>query len=304
MTQRAILFCCFLCLSVTVSAAQEPNRSIDLDVMSNSPISSIVVARVSFAETDNQCPEDRGQLRISRGTLAVIRPLPTTSDWPRPTSDWHLTTPVTDDETWQYRLETSACQMDIAVRQQVRREGSWEPLLVPKQQRPSVPEEERRELQRQFIENLRTPKEPSPSIREMVDRQTAATKERLAWGNSGFAPHMRMAFGFEDGPQMCFEALGDFRVERSGVRFSFLTPLPGDLNRFVMESTNLDADRGRLYFMRGDCRFELTISQSVLRNGEWISAPLAMTAPPKQCAPRSRSRRIRSAHALGSPRQT
>jgi hypothetical protein len=123
MTQRAILFCCFLCLSVTVSAAQEPNRSIDLDVMSNSPISSIVVARVSFAETDNQCPEDRGQLRISRGTLAVIRPLPTTSDWPRPTSDWHLTTPVTDDETWQYRLETSACQMDVAVRQQVRREG-------------------------------------------------------------------------------------------------------------------------------------------------------------------------------------
>jgi hypothetical protein len=79
----------------------------------------------------------------------------------------------------------------------------------------------------------------------MVDRQTAATKERLAWGNSGFARHMRMAFGFEDRPQMCFEALGDLRVERSGVQFSFLTPLPGDLNRFVMESENLDANRGR-----------------------------------------------------------
>jgi hypothetical protein len=138
-----ILVCCFLCASIATSAAQTANRRIDLDVASNSPISSIVVARVSFAETDNQCPEDRGQLRISGGT-------------------WHLTTPVTDDETQQYRLETSACQMDIAVRQQLRREGSWEPLLVPKQQCPSVPEKERRELQRQFIENLRTPRGAKP----------------------------------------------------------------------------------------------------------------------------------------------
>jgi hypothetical protein len=279
MNNRTIVFSGLLSVFVTASAAQEPNSRINLDVLSNSPIPPIVVARISFAEEDSQCPEDRGQLRISGGTLALIRPIPTD---PRPTSDWRLTAQATDDETQQYRLATSACQMDIAVRQQVRREGSWEPLLVPKQQRPSVPVEDRRELQRQFIENLRTPKEPSPSIREMVDRQTAATKERLAWGISGFAPFMRMAFAFEDRPQVCFEALGDFHVERSGVRFSFLTPLPGDLNRFVIESANLDANRGRLYFTRGDCRFELTISQSVLRDGEWISVPLALTTPPKQ----------------------
>jgi hypothetical protein len=279
MTRRAILFCCFLCASIETSAAQEPNRRVNLDVVSNAPLPSIVVSRVSFAQGDSQCPEDRGQLRISGGTLALIRATPTD---PRPTSDWRMTAQPIDDETQLYRLETSACQMDIAIRQQVRREGSWKPLLVPKQQRPSVPEEERRELQRQFIENLRTPKEPNPSIREMVDRQIAANKERLAWGNSGFAPFMRMPFAFEDRPEVCFEALADFHVDRSEVQFSFLTPLPGDLNRFVIENANPDANRGRLYFMRGDCRFELTISQSVLRDGEWISVPLAMTAPPKQ----------------------
>jgi hypothetical protein len=252
---------------------------VNLDVVSDAPLPSIVIARVSFAEGDSQCPEDRGQLRISRGTLALIRPITT---GPRPTSNWRWTAQPTDDETQQYRLATSACQMDIAVRQQVRREGSWEPLLVPKQQRPSVPEEERRELQRQFIENLRTPREPSPSIREMVDRQTAANKERLAWGIDGFAPLMIMPFAFEDRPPVCFEALGDLHVERSGVRFSFLTPLPGDLNRFVIESANLDANRKRLYFTHGDCRFELTINQFAMRSGEWISVPLAMTAPPKQ----------------------
>jgi hypothetical protein len=275
-TRRAILVCCFLCVSIAASAAQEPNRRVNLDVVSNAPIPPIVVARVSFAEGDSRCPEERGELRISSGVLALIRPVPPD---PRPTSDWIMTAQPTDDETHQYRLATSACQMDIAVRQQVRREGLWEPLLVPKQVRPSVPVEERSELQRQFIENLR--KEPSPSILEMVDRQMAADKERLAWGTDGFAPYMRIALGFEDRPQVCFEALGDFHVERSGVRFSFLTPLPGDLNRFVIESANPDANRGRLYFTRGDCRFELTISQSILRDGDWILVPLALTPPSK-----------------------
>ncbi len=131
-----------------------------------------------------------------------------------------MTLPI-DDETQRYRIETPDCQMDIAVREQVRREGAWVSLLVPRQQRPSLPVEERRELQRQFIENLRTPKE--------------------------------QAFPFEDRPQTCFDAVGDFQIERSGIRFAFLTPLPGDLNRFVIERTDLDANRGRLYFTRGEC---------------------------------------------------
>jgi hypothetical protein len=63
--------------------------------------------------------------------------------------------------------------------------------------------------------------------------------------------------------------MGDSHIESSGIRFSFLTALPGDLNRFVIEREDPDANRGRLYFMRGDCRFELTVSQSVLRDGWW-----------------------------------
>jgi hypothetical protein len=91
-----------------------------------------------------------------------------------------------------------------------------------------------------------------------------------------------MAFPFEDRPQTCFEAASDFHIERSGIRFAFLTPLPGDLNRFVIERTDLDANRQRLYFTRGDCRFELTVNQSILRNGEWISVPLAARQSPRE----------------------
>jgi hypothetical protein len=171
--------------------------------------------------------------------------------------------------------------MDISVRQLIRHEGSWEPLLVPRQQRPSLPPDERRELQRQFTENLRTPKEPTSSSREMVDRFEAASKEIRAWGNGSgaFAGSVRMPFGFDDRPQTCFEALGDYHIERSGIRFSFVTALPRDLNRFVIERTDLDANHRRLYFTREDCRFELTIGRSVSRDGQWISVPLEPIPP-------------------------
>ena len=50
---------------------------------------------------------------------------------------------------------------------------------------------------------------------------------------------------------------------------------PFDLNRFVMERVDPDNNHGRLYFTRGDCRWEITIGKLVLREGEWVALPLA-----------------------------
>jgi hypothetical protein len=279
MNHFTILFCAFLSAFVTASAAQEPSSRIDLAVVSDAPFRRFVVD-VPFAQDDSQCPEDRGTLLISRGTLALMRSIPPA---PRRTLGWSATIQPTDDETQQYWIRTSACNMYISVRQLIRHEGSWEPLLVPRQQRPSLSPDERRELQRQFRENLRTPKEPTTSSREMVDRATAASKEILAWRNAGggFVASMTSPFAFDDRPQTCFEALGDYQIGSSGIRLSFVAPLPGDLNRFVIERTDPDAIRRRLYFTRGDCRFELTISRSISRDGQWLSVPLAPIPPPK-----------------------
>jgi len=158
--------------------------------------------------------------------------------------------------------------MDIAVRQQVRREVSWESLLVPRGERPSLPQEERREIQRLSRESREIQRQSVENVRRI-----AAIKESLAW-HGGADWSMPWTFYFEDRPETCFEAVGDFHIGRSGLRFSFLTALPGGLNRFMIERTDLDANRRRLYFTHADCRFELTISQSVLRGGEWISVPL------------------------------
>src|SRR5882762_6686693 len=100
-----ILLCGFLCASVAPLAAQKPNDRIDLDVVSNSPVSTIVVARISFAERESRCPGDRGTLRISGGTLGWIQ---SSADFPRPNG--RATILPIDDETQQYRIETRDCQ--------------------------------------------------------------------------------------------------------------------------------------------------------------------------------------------------
>jgi hypothetical protein len=279
MSHRAILLSGFVIgMSFSAPAAQELNGRVNLNVVSDQGFPTFVTARASFAESDTQCAEDRGTLRISGGTLALM--WPTSTEPRRPASDWHATIQPTDDETRQYRVGTSTCRVDIAVRQQVRHDESWEPLLVPRQQRPSLPLTERRELQNQFVENLLTPKDTTLASREWLDRYSAATKEMRVWRDTASGA-VRMAFVFEERLQTCFEAIGDFQIRGSGVQFSFLTGLPDDLNRFVIERTDLDANRRRLYFLRGNCRFELTISQSVLRDGEWTSVPLVPITSPK-----------------------
>jgi hypothetical protein len=280
MNYCAILLCWVLFLRATVSFAQEPSGRIDLDVVSGSPTPTLFVARIAFVEGDSLCPEDRGNLRISRGTLTQIR-MTSPAD-PRLNSNGRVTIAPIDDETQQYQIESPNCRMNIAVRQQVRRDGSWTPLLVPRAQRPSAPLQERREIERQFSENLLEPREVTPAEKERAERFGAAHKARYTAGSLGVSVGtLSMGFPFDDRPQTCFEAAGDYQIERTGIIFSFLTGLPGDLNRFVIERTDLDANRSRLYFVRGDCRFELTVSQSVLRDGQWVSLPLAPSPLPK-----------------------
>jgi hypothetical protein len=286
MIYQTILCCGFVCALVTGSAAQAPGGRVDLDVVSGSSSPRFVVGSVAFAEGDSSCPEEHGTLRIFKGVLTQLR-MRIAND-PQSTSKGRATKKPTDDETQQYRIEGPTCRMDINVREQVRHDGTWTSLLVPRVERPSIPLAERSEIQRQFLENLRTPKEPKEQtqLQELIERRRAAEKELRAMGNLRVnVGSLSWPFAYENTPQVCFEAVGDYRIDRTGFTFSFLTGLPGDLNRFVIERTDLDANRSRLYFMREDCRFELTVSQSVLRDGRWIPLALAPIPPPIPVVP-------------------
>jgi hypothetical protein len=90
-----------------------------------------------------------------------------------------------------------------------------------------------------------------------------------------------MGFGFEGAPSNCFQAVGQFDLSSNGLTLSFPTNLPGNLNRFVIERADVDPYHARLYLVRDECRFELSISKSVLHGGPWVAVPLAAIPPPR-----------------------
>jgi hypothetical protein len=180
--------------------------------------------------------------------------------------------------------------MDITVRQQVLRDGAWTALLVPKVKRPSLPWRERMELQQQLSNQLRlelqtrVPANPTPTDQGATTMRRALDATTLqgilgtrGTGTLSYAAGYGLRYDFDEGPQSCIEALGEYRVEPNGFALSFVTPLPGDLNMFVLERTDLDANRSRLHLTRGDCRWELTIGQSLRpqRDTRWVALPLA-----------------------------
>jgi hypothetical protein len=271
MTYRPILFSCFLSVLVTASAAaQDPSGRIDLDIMAAwrrlfLP-GEIVVTGVSFVESDFRCLEEHGTLRISGRRLVYLHiwtPPPTDPLAPR----WSTTAIVNGDDTQGLRYLTPPyCQMEIAIRQHLRRDGAWVPLHRATRL-PGV-----------YADS------PAPSPNK---ERTVAQKERddtlRAIGDAGrLATFGGFTFGFGDSPEICVEAIGDYRVDRTGLQFTFFVPLPDELNRFVIERADPDANHGRLYFVHGDCRWELTVSMSVRRDGRWIALPVERNAPARQ----------------------
>jgi hypothetical protein len=200
---------------------------------------------------------------------------------------WRSTMSPIDDETFQHRVTLPDCRMDVAIRHQVSRDGAWTSQLIGREQRPSVPVEERRTLERQRLDLERQERD---NLRASLARALGeAHAKQMMEVRPGYHQELdtkRQAFFFDGAPPKCFRAGGFYRVERAAIVFSFqITQLPDflagrtsvldDLNRFVIELSDLDENRSRLHFSRGNCRWELTISQSVLQNGEWHALPLA-----------------------------
>jgi hypothetical protein len=272
MQYRAKLFCSFLLASATAAAAQDSVGRIDLDAVASwSPLPRFVITGVAFTDNKIQCLENHGLIRISGKTLsfehAVEITKPPSDDNPVRSNSWSNSTTAIDDETYQNRYSAVSCRVDTLVRQLVRRDGSWISLPVHKYQRNSSPERG----------DSLTQSGQGPSVRtEPTQAQTARADALRTMGRAARIPATGgWSFSFESSPETCLEAIGNFQVDRAGVQLTFFVPLPGDLNRFVIERSDLDVDHGRLWLTHGDCRWELTVSLAVRREGQWLPIPLA-----------------------------
>jgi hypothetical protein len=291
MNFRTGLLCSYLGMLTTAALAQEPTGRIDLDAVSEGQFPFFVAATIPFVDTDSQCPERRETLRFSEGILRLVDFLPAGVAVVGPSGEkifgrgpanaarhsgpsWQETSKPGDDHTWRLDMLAPNCRMDIDIRQQVRRENGWISLRLPLEESEILLREMQQRL-RETIEKGRPPRELTPREKEALDRMRRSLNARSTAGALGDAATGVRGVGFRDRPPTCVEALGDYQINQKGVVFSFFTPLPGDLNRFVMERVDPDPSHGRLYFTRGDCRWELTISRSVLRDDEWVALPLA-----------------------------
>jgi hypothetical protein len=276
MSYRTILFCSFLCGVATASSAQEPSGRVDLDLMASIPGSQLVVGRVAFTETAAACPHEFGTLRFrSDGGIAHLMAFGFLL-----TADGRWGTTELDDETYRHRVATDTCRVDVDIGEQVRRDNVWTSVLLPRMRRPSLSAEERSEAERHYRDSLLDRPDPIPltEFGRYVDARNArGTVGSLRQGVGGT---IREGLGF-DGAQPCFDAVGDYLIDQRGVAFQFVTNLPGELNRFLMERVDIDDGHSRIYLTRGDCRFELTISAAVLSGDQWVPRSIAPFIPVK-----------------------
>jgi len=259
------------------AGAQQPSGRADLEVLAERSVPHLMVVRTIFAESSAACPEDSGILQITDGKLRYFRAVLPGAKLPFKTSTGFK---AVDDDTYQERIATDDCRIELAVRQQVRQpDGSWQSLLVLRIHRPSLSPDERQAALRQLTEEARERLPRANDAASRKERQQVYAEMGSLEQGGAFATSMWATF--DNAPSACFEALGNVAVDQGGVTFLFLPGLLGGVNRFAIERSDRDSDHARFYFARGDCRFEIVVSASVRDNQQWIARALQPFDPSK-----------------------
>jgi hypothetical protein len=264
MAVRAFIALVMLFAWICGANAQRAADRIDLERFADEP-TGLVSMGVAFAESAATCPQDQALLKIGNGALAQLR----SANRPMTGSGQYKTL---NDETHLLESSTSECRIDMRVRMQVLRDGSWTSLRVPTRRAEDVMAQAR-----ERVEQL-SPQERQERLDRFNERQ------RTGW-SFGRVGTMRLPFSFDQAPPDCFQAIGEYVLHRNGITFSFPINLPGELNRFAIERFDIDNMNARFYFARDACRFEITISKSVLHDGERIALPLAPAPTPRTQGP-------------------
>lgn len=262
MLRRAQAIAALLMMALSPAAlAQKSSGYMDLEDMSSVYGTQLALFRVVISKTDAICPQQTGilQIRPNGGVTEILAVLQGVRDWRMDE------TAAPDDFTYRRRVATDSCRIDIDMSEQQKKNGEWMPLLSAR--RPNaVPDDLGRKPD--YVPPAMSPAEIEASDRHMRVRAHA--------GNllQGWTATFRSVVGFE-GAKDCFDAVGTFQIDQSGVTLLFPAGMVGELNRFFIERLDVDADHSTLYLSRGSCRVGFTISASTFREGSWVPLPIA-----------------------------
>jgi hypothetical protein len=247
---------------LSAAPAQKSSGHMDLNEKSRLPGTQLVVFRVMFSETEAICPRQTGIFRIaSNGSVtdivAVLR---------RFSPDWRMdATAASDDFTYRRRVALDSCRIDIDIGEQQQRNGEWIPLVYPFARGADA-----------IIESARKTDSSLPFSTAQIEALNRDFEAGAHAGNlrQGVTATFKDALGFE-GARDCFDAVGTYLIDQTGVVLLFPIGLGGELNRFFVERVDADTDHSTLYLSRGSCRVAFTISASISREGSWVPLPVA-----------------------------
>jgi hypothetical protein len=265
-------------LSVSIGHGRAEQTSTRIDLSARHRLQSFYGIVFGFEGSNLDCPEDRRTIAVSKGMLKVfsLRFPP----FEPPIFRTSIKADPIDDTTYRYQFAKAACRMDIDVRDQVRIGDQWKSLLVREDRRPSVPPDLRQEAAKKRVADLlkkaeaETRENPMSGV-DIVGTIRGTGPRRWTGATSS------MGFPFDEAPQPCMDVLGEYRIASNSFAMAFFAPLPGGLNEFVLEGSDLDGSHARIYLTKDDCRFEFTISQSVMHDGQWMALPLRPAAEDK-----------------------
>ena len=281
-----------LVLTILIGHGSAEQPSVRFDLAAPQRFLSFAAIPFVFEDGNLDCPEQRWTIKVSNGMLTIhhfnLPPFDQKPEFPT-----RLVFDPLDDTTYRLQTVLRDCRVDIDVRQQVRVDGEWKALLVTAERRPSLSEEARKEAARRRLPDLPKLTDPKKDIETQADGDSSNTanndkkqltaKELGAKLQSFFGAKgprrwaigtLGMGFPFDDAPKSCMDVFGEYQISKSRFAMAFFAPLPGELNKFVLEGADLDPSHGRISLTKEDCRFEFTISQSVRRNSQWIALPL------------------------------
>jgi hypothetical protein len=270
---RSVVAFVLVIVSVGHGRAEQPSTRIDLSLPRR--LQSFYGIVFGFTGRNLKCPEDRRTIAVSKGVLRIFSlRLP---PFEQPIFRSSIKADPLDDVTYRYQFAKAACRTDIDIRDQVRVGEQWQSLLVREDRRPSLPPDMRQEAAEKRIADLLKKAEAEAKENPMSDVDIVGTiggtgPRRWTGTTTG------LAFPFDEAPQPCMDVLGEYRIASNSFAMAFFAPLPGELNKFVLEGFDLDQSHARIYLTKDDCRFEFTISQSVMHDGQWTALPLRPAA--------------------------
>jgi hypothetical protein len=266
MNTKPCLAVALLIATIGSASGGEPDVHFELQAWKQPP--TFFAIPFVFEDSNLDCPEGRWTITISDGVLRThYLSLP-----PIEQASVGMKTDPSDDFTYRLQYIRPNCRVDIDIREQVRSDGEWKSLAVTEERRPSIPKEMRQEAERRRLSSLPLPKDEKPMTQSDLDKLSSMLRPKGGprWAASTFA----MGFPFDEAPPFCMELIGEYRMTKNSFGLALFVPLPGELNKVVMDGVDLDQSHGRIYLTKNDCRFEFTIGQFAVRDRQSIPIPL------------------------------